>query len=98
MKLTKKQKIGIGVLGLAAAAFAMDRLVFSGESEGSESAHVAAAAAAPRRTNKAEHGDGAERQQQLAAAALLARRLDQVVMAEGLSPGKSSDGFRPPAE
>jgi hypothetical protein len=97
MKLTKKQKIGVGVLLLAATAFGVDRLFLSPSGQDGEVAQASAPAAAPRAADGAKATEGGtQRQQQQAAAALLAQRLNQVAAAEGLAAGKATDAFRPP--
>ena len=97
MKLTKKQKIGVGVLALAATAFGVDRVFLSPPDEAGQAEQATVPSATPRTADGSKSPEvGTQRQQQQAAAALLAQRLNQVAAAEGLAVGKATDAFRPP--
>jgi hypothetical protein len=103
MQLTKQQKMVGAVLGLAVAAFAVDRWVI-GHAPADDAAMTASAAAAPaaRRTAPRPQRNRVPAADQMADAsqagvATLAARLDEVARTQKLNLEVVNDAFRPPA-
>lgn len=100
MKVTKQQKIALGVLAAAAMAFVVDRVAFS-DSTSTASATPAAVVqtgtAMPNIT-RAPAPRNAEGSTSVGLTAAMARRLAEVASHEGIEQGSCSDGFCPPAE
>lgn len=97
MKWNNQRKIAVGLLGLASVAFLADRFLLQADTP--ESLVVAPA-------SDAKPGAGgvtgiAAQERSAAAAGLpmaaLARRMEEICLAEGLSPGAARDAFTPPS-
>lgn len=93
MKVTKQQKIAMGLLGLAVVAFLGDRFVLGGGEASTEVAEAVTPANGPASTT-ADTGE-AQASAGLPMAAL-ARKMEAICVAEGLTPGVSADAFTPP--
>ena len=101
MQLTKQQKMVGAVLGLAVAAFAVDRWVV-GHEPADDGAIATSAAPAGRRAAPRPHRPRTPAADQLAdasqaAVATLAARLEDVARSQKLNLESVNDAFRPPA-
>ena len=101
MQLTKHQKMVGAVLGLAVAAFAVDRWVI-GHAPADDAALATSPAPAARRTAPRPQRNRVPAAEQLAdasqsAVSTLAARLDEVARAQKLNLEVVNDAFRPPA-
>ncbi|QOV87398.1 hypothetical protein [Humisphaera borealis] len=100
MKWNKQQKIAVGLLGVAVAAFLGDRFVLGGGSAEED------LLIAPTGSTALVGSAGGSRTQSggpvIASASLpmaaLARKMEEICAAEGLKPGHSGDAFAPPPQ
>jgi hypothetical protein len=103
-KWTNRQKLAGGVFLVAAAAFGVDRMTATDSSSDAVAPSPAAGPVAGANPPPGRPAGGATPARPVAggaavaaaATALLAQRLDRVAAAEGLEPGRTADGFRPP--
>ena len=95
MKWTKQQKIGVGVLSLAAIAFGVDRFFVQGRNDDVAPAAIVSAPELPRST-PAETSIKVVLAQAAQPMAVLARRLNEVAQAEGMESGRTRDAMTPP--
>ncbi|MDB5299746.1 MAG: hypothetical protein JWO87_1409 [Phycisphaerales bacterium] len=91
MKLNTQKAIYLGVLGLAALAFAADRWVFSPAAASAQPAGAGITHVAPKIALAGPSQDG------LAGLASLSSRLTKAAEADGTDPDQVRDAFRPSA-
>lgn len=99
MKWNKQQKIAVGLLGVAVAAFLGDRFVLGGGSAEEDlliapTGSTALVGSAGGSHSKRWSGDCVG----VAADGALARKMEEICAAEGLKPGHSGDAFAPPPQ
>lgn len=96
MKWNNQRKIAVGLLGLAFAAFLGDRFFFL---DGQPDLAIQPDGIAKPASGGAA-GTAAKDASAIASGmpmAALARKMEEICLAEGLIPGKSKDAFQPPA-
>jgi len=96
MKWNNQRKIASGLLGLAIIAFVGDRLL-SGDQESPESLIIAANSSNGATGDVRRDTAPSNRSASALPMAMLADRMEEICLAEGLVPGTAHDVFRPPA-